>query len=73
MKHHVNTKGVRSQCGAPGHSDTVITCSCGWEETKRHARTTDPEVNNAILYHRIASIEKEVGIDFKRTFGERGS
>jgi len=71
IKHEVNARGDRSQCGSPGHSDTILTCSCGWEKRISHQHTTSSETQDAILYHRITSIEKELGIEFKISYGKK--
>jgi hypothetical protein len=70
VNHKINLKNVPSVCGIPGHSDTVITCSCGWTETLRHGETRSRETQQVLLHHRIAALEKLVGIHFEVTYGE---
>lgn len=65
-KHHeiVIDQYVPCKCGAAGHYDTVITCSCGWTHTESHG-SGEPSIS--IGAHRLRTLEEAVGI--KLTIG----
>lgn len=62
LNHHVEVVSERSHCGSPGHTDLVATCSCGWTERFSHGDRQD--VSRSILYHRVAALEKAIGMKF---------
>lgn len=69
LKHHLEVSRVPSRCEVPGHTDLKITCSCGYEQTLLHGAR--PDVETAILYHRLTAVEKAIGIDLKVTWQPR--
>jgi hypothetical protein len=51
---------AKSLCGTPGHYDTVIECSCGWNHRISHGG----DAHDSITTHRITALERVVGMKF---------
>lgn len=63
LRHHVEITRPKSKCGTPGHTDLLVTCSCGFEHLIAHGQREDAE--KQILYHRICMLEKVLGMQVK--------
>lgn len=59
--HQIDVTSVPALCGVTGHYGRLVTCSCGFQQRFDH-NTRREEVNNAILYHRVKSIEEVLGM-----------
>lgn len=60
LQHDVSVDFVPSRCGAPGHRDVVVKCSCGFEQKHMHGDRSNAEPT--ILLHRIQAIEEAIGL-----------
>lgn len=69
LLHAINSTGEKSKCDTPGHSDAVVTCSCGWNTRFSHEYTSSSVVLKAILYHRISVLEGLMGVKVVMTYG----
>ncbi len=65
--HDVIIEYVKSECGSPGHTDTLARCSCGWEKRLNHGTG---DVTKDILNHRVCVIEEALGIEFSIEWGK---
>lgn len=70
LSHAVTVTREKSRCGASGHSDLVLSCSCGWSERISHGERDD--AGSAILYHRIRALEEAIDMRFTERW-ERGT
>lgn len=67
--HHVSIHEEKPTCcDSYAHRDTIIECSCGWEQRLQHIHSTSPSVLEAILNHRVSIIEEDLGIKIDLTF-----
>lgn len=70
-EHQIEVKEEPTGCGYAAHVDTVIACSCGWKDRLKHCEMHSATTEKAILYHRVGSLEKELGMKVQVTHKRR--
>lgn len=60
LVHTIHVSLVDCKCGIEGHKARLVACSCGFTQSIAHS--TREQAQNAILYHRVQSLEVAVGM-----------
>jgi hypothetical protein len=61
--HQIDIRRISATCGAPGHTDLEVVCSCGFIRKLNHGERS--EAAQTILYHRLAAMEAVVGMQIQ--------